>query len=80
MRSHFHPSTADWSIPAPLMSPVEVLHLFVHRLRAHDPARLLSTPAVPADTPQVASARTAARHGRHDRPAPAWALHQPERQ
>jgi hypothetical protein len=33
LRSHFHPSNDDLQFPAPVMTPQEILHLFIHGLR-----------------------------------------------
>lgn len=37
IRSHMHPATDDWSVPAPSLSPIEVLHLLVVGLRSRSP-------------------------------------------
>lgn len=37
MRSHFHPGSDDLQAHAPLMAPVELLELFIYKLRPRNP-------------------------------------------
>jgi hypothetical protein len=43
LRSHVHPGHDDLQLPAPFMSPLEVLHLFIEHLRLPEKSR---TPSV----------------------------------
>lgn len=36
LRSHLHPGNDDLLVPAPVMTPEEILHLFIHGLRPRD--------------------------------------------
>jgi hypothetical protein len=36
LRSHIHPGNDDLLFPAPVMTPEEILHLFIHGLRPRD--------------------------------------------
>lgn len=42
LRAHIHPGSDDLQLPSPLMSPLEVLEIVLHGLRA-DPERALRT-------------------------------------
>lgn len=37
VRAHLHPSSDDWSLPSPVLSPTEMLYLFVVGITARDP-------------------------------------------
>jgi hypothetical protein len=39
LRSHVHPGSDDFSAPAPLMSPIELLDVLVYNLRVRRPPR-----------------------------------------
>jgi hypothetical protein len=39
VRAHLHPSSDDWSLPSPVLSPTEMLYLFVVGITARDPER-----------------------------------------
>ncbi|WP_437568072.1 hypothetical protein [Sorangium sp. So ce542] len=40
LRSHIHPGNDDLLLPAPVLTPSEILHYFLHGLRARDPEKL----------------------------------------
>ncbi|WP_437765087.1 hypothetical protein WMF27_31820 [Sorangium sp. So ce281] len=40
LRSHIHPGNDDLLLPAPVLAPAEILHYFLHGLRARDPEKL----------------------------------------
>lgn len=40
VRSHLHPATDDWSVPSPILTPIELLSIMVLGMRPEDPNRL----------------------------------------